>query len=110
MSAQHLLGFFGGFFNRLGQADTALFASVGFLEFAFAATTCVDLRLDDPERSVEFACCGFRIFCAEDDLAVGDRRAIAAKKGLGLVFVDVHGLYPVCCDSTRAIRPDLIWS
>ena len=45
-----LLGFFGSFLDRFGQAHTAFFTGVGFLELALAASTRVDLALHDPDR------------------------------------------------------------
>ena len=95
--AQHLLGFLGGFRDRFGEADTALFAGFGFLEAALAAATCVDLRLHHPERAVELTSGGFRIFCLQDHSAIADRGAVFAKQCLRLVFMNVHETVPCCC-------------
>ena len=88
--AQHLFGFFGSFGNRLGQTNTALFTSFGFFEFTFATATGVDLCLYNPEGAIKLACGGFGIFCLQNHAAIGHRRAIAAKQGFRLIFVDVH--------------------
>ena len=77
-----LLGFLGGLLDRLGQAHAALLAGVGLLERALAAAACVDLRLDDPERTVELAGGGLGLLGAENDAAVRDRRAVVAQKRL----------------------------
>jgi hypothetical protein len=91
-AAQHLLGFLGGFFHGFGQAHAAFLTGVSFLEAALAASACVDLRLDHPQRAVERACRGLGVFGLEHDATVGDRGAVAAQKGFGLIFVDVHDL------------------
>ena len=89
-AAQHLLGFFSGFFNRFGQAHATGFASAVFFECAFAATTCVDLRFHHPEWAVHLACFGFGLFRLQHNAAVGHRSAVAAQQGLRLILVDVH--------------------
>ena len=102
-AAQHFLGFFGGFFNRFGQAYTAFVASVGFFERTLAAATCVDLCLDDPKRSVHLACGCFRFFSFQHDPAVGYWRAVATQKGFCLIFVDVHKKRSRLCSSLIAV-------
>ncbi|GAB1395636.1 hypothetical protein MASR1M65_04130 [Saprospiraceae bacterium] len=77
-AAQHLAGEFGGFLHRFRQAHAALLARFGLLELALAAAAGVDLRLDHPERSVQFPGGGLRLFGAQHDAAVGDRNAVAA--------------------------------
>ena len=88
--AQHLFCLFGCFFYRFGKANTAFFACFGFFEAAFAAATCVDLRLNYPERAIKFTCCGFCVFSLQYDTAVRNRRAVAAQERFGLIFMDVH--------------------
>ena len=89
-AAQHLAGKLGGLTDRAGEADAALFARLRLLEMALAAATGVNLRLDHPERAVKFAGGGLGLFGAQHWATIGNRDAIAAQKGLGLVFVDVH--------------------
>ncbi len=95
-AAQHLAGQLVGFRDRAGEADAALFAGLGFLEVALAATARMDLRLDHPERAVESACRGLGLFGLQHHAAVRNRGAEAAQKRLGLIFVDVHASCPVC--------------
>ena len=47
-TTQHLARFIGRFFHRFSQTNAALFTCIRFLEGPFAASTGVDLRLDDP--------------------------------------------------------------
>jgi hypothetical protein len=89
-AAQHLLGLLGGLLDRLREAHAALLAGGGFLEAALAAAAGVDLRLDDPERSLELACGGLGLVGLEHDAAAGDGGAVLAQELLGLVLVDVH--------------------
>ncbi len=97
-AAEHLLGFLGGLLDRLGKAHAALFAGLGLLEVALAAAAGVDLRLDDPERTIHFACRGLGLFGSEDHAAIADRCAVLAKQRLRLVFMNVHENCPlVCC-------------
>ena len=81
-AAQHLLGFFGGLFNRLGQTDTALFTGVGLFERTFAAAARVDLCLYDPQGAIQFTGCGFGFLSAQNRATFGDRSAIAAEERL----------------------------
>ena len=94
-ATQHFLGFFSGLFDRLGEAYTAFFASIRLFERAFTAPTCVDLRFDDPQRAVQFACCGFSFVSFENDTAFRDRGAIGTKESLRLIFMNVHEESPV---------------
>ena len=97
--AQHLLGFFGGLFDRLGQPHAALFAGALFLEGALAAATGVNLGLDDPERPVHLASLGLGLVRLQNDAAIGYRRAVGAKQCLRLILMNVHGsTVPSCCN------------
>jgi hypothetical protein len=78
-TAQHRLGLRLGLFDRLGQTNAAFVARIRFLEGAFAAATCVDLRLHDPERTVQFACRCLGLFGAHDGPPVTDRSTVVAQ-------------------------------
>jgi hypothetical protein len=78
-AAEHLLGLGLGLFDRFGQAHTAFVARVGFLEAALAAAACVDLRLHDPERPVQFARRRLGLFGFQDGTTVADRSAVVAQ-------------------------------
>src|ERR1700722_12465145 len=69
--AEHLPGEFVDFGDRFGDADAALVAGRGFLEFALAAAAGVDLALHHPDRNAEFV-----------------------QQRLGLVFMDIHWTAP----------------
>ena len=78
-TAQHLLGFLCGFFDRFGQTHATCFTGAGLLECALAAATCVDLRLDYPKRPVQFARRSFCVFGAHNNAAFADRSAVRAQ-------------------------------
>jgi hypothetical protein len=78
-AAQHLLGFGLGLLDGFGEAHAALVARVGLLEVALAAAAGVDLRLDDPERPVQFARRRLGFFCLQDGPTVADRSAVVAQ-------------------------------
>ena len=97
-AAQHLFGFIGGLFNRLGQTHTARITSVGFFEFTFAAATGVNLGFYHPKRAVHFASSRFCIFGAQHNAAIRNRRPIRAQQCFGLVFMNIHNcLVPFGC-------------
>ena len=100
-AAEHLLGLIGGFFDRFRQAHTALFARVGLLEGALAAATGMDLRLDHPERPVQLARHGLRLFGARHHAAVGNGRPVLPEKRFCLILVDVHGAVPSVTEMLR---------
>jgi len=50
----------------------------------------MDLSFDDPKRAIHLTGGGFGIFGLKYDPSVRYRSAVAAKKGLGLIFVDIH--------------------
>ena len=93
-TAEHLLGFFCGFFHRFGQTNAAFLASIGFFERAFAASTCVDLSLNDPKRPVQFTGCSLGIFCLQNCTTFGNWGAVRAKQSLRLILMDVHEAVP----------------
>jgi hypothetical protein len=78
-AAQHLLGLGLGLLDRFGEAHAALVAGVGLLEVALAAAAGVDLRLDDPERPVQFARRRLGFLGLQDGPTVADRSAVVAQ-------------------------------
>ena len=93
-AAQHFLGLVSRFGHRFGQAHTARVSCVGFLEFALATATGVDLRLDHPQRAIKFTRGGFGIFCFQNGAAVGNGGTIGAQEFFGLIFMNVHWTVP----------------
>ncbi len=93
-AAQHFLRFFGGFGNGFRQTYTASLASFGFFERTFTATTCVDLRFNNPKRAVEFASGGLRVFSLKNRTTVGNGCSIFFQQLFCLIFVDVHSTGP----------------
>ena len=101
-AAQHLTGKLCRFTDRTGEADAALFTGFRFHEMAFATAAGVDLRLDHPQRAIQLARGGLGFFGFQNGTAVGNRNAIAAQKGFGLIFVDIHGRTPVSDEFGRS--------
>ena len=89
--AQHLFGEQFHLVDRLGEADAALVAGLGFLEAALAAAAGMDLRLHDPHRAWQFLrrINGFRR--REGRKTLAGRHAVLAVEFFRLVLVDVHG-------------------
>src|SRR3546814_4899654 len=71
--------------DRLRQAHAALGVRGRTDELALAATTCMDLRLDDIKRPGEFFGSGSRLFSGEGGIARRNRRAELRKQFLGLI-------------------------
>ncbi|MCY1231521.1 hypothetical protein D9M72_439740 [compost metagenome] len=93
--AEHVLGVSLGFIDREGKTNAALGVGGKFLELALAAAASMDLALDHVERARELLGSGFCLFCGEDRDTFRDRRAIALQESLGLIFMNVHGVFPV---------------
>ncbi|KAF0128078.1 MAG: hypothetical protein FD148_1880 [Methylocystaceae bacterium] len=90
--AKHLFGEGFRLVDRFGDAHAALVAGARFLELALAAPAGVDLRLHHIDRAGKLFSRRPRIFGAQHGEAFSDGRAEVAQNGLGLIFVDVHGL------------------
>ena len=90
-AAQHHLGVLGGFLNGFADAHATLLAGGAFLEGSLAAAAGVDLRLDDPDRAIERAGGGFRLFGPRDGAAIGDRRSVGLQNLFCLILVNIHG-------------------
>ncbi len=71
-------------------AHAALLAGGGLLEPALAAAAGMDLRLDHPDRPVQFACRGLGLVGLQNDPSVRHGRAVLPQELLGLIFMDVH--------------------
>ena len=93
-AAQHLLGLGLRLFDGFRKTDAALVAGTGFLEMPLAATAGMDLRLHDPERSVQLARCRLGLLGLQDGASVADRRSVVAQESLRLVFMDIHAAIP----------------
>jgi len=93
--AEHGLGLGLGLLDRAGEPNAAFVAGIGLGKAALAAAAGVDLRLDDPKRSVKLTGGGLGILGAQHDAPVADRRAICAQQRLGLILVDIPGTIPL---------------
>jgi hypothetical protein len=89
--AEHFPGMRLGFVDRERQPHAALGVGTEFLELALAASAGMDLALDHVEGPGQRFCGSFRLVGGEDGDPFGHRRAVTLQKGLGLVFMDVHG-------------------
>jgi hypothetical protein len=88
--AQHLLGEFVDFGDRLGDAHAALVAGRGFLELALAAPAGVDLALHHPDRAGKRFRRDVRIGGPQHRHTLRNRHPEFMQQRLGLVFVNIH--------------------
>ena len=89
--AEHFADVRDNLFNRFDNANTARTVFVA-LEFSFAASASVDLRLHDPDRSPQFFGCGLRLRRFRNRASFRDKRSCLAEQRLGLKFVNVHSI------------------
>src|SRR5690606_19031033 len=80
--ADHRLGSLAHLFDRFDHLDAA----------ALAASACVDLRLDDPDRPVELFRLLHGLFGSVGDAAARHRHPELGEQGLALILVNVHGM------------------
>src|SRR5690606_14221062 len=70
-----------------------------------AASTGMDLRLDDVDGTTELLRGGDRLIGRERGNAARHRHAILRKHGLGLIFMDVHGRSVRAGGAARSAAP-----
>jgi len=79
--AQHTFSFLADFIDRFND----LYATT------FAATACMDLRFDNPNRATQFFRSLHRFIDAKRGFPLRNGHAIFREHRLGLIFMDIHG-------------------
>ena len=79
--AQHAFSFLAHLLDRFDD----------FYAAAFAATTCMDLRFDNPNRATQFFRGRHRFIDTKCRFPLGNGHAIFREHRLGLIFMDIHG-------------------
>mgnify|MGYP000597371168 CR=1 FL=1 len=94
-TAEHLVRVFSDLVVRSGQLDAA----------GFAATSCMNLRLDDPELASQFLGCFDGCIRRVRRNALGYGDAVVSKQPFRLIFVEIHYFSSVL-QSERGFSPN----